>query len=555
MKITRLAIKNFLGIDEKELDLKKINYIKGPKGCGKTSTLEAIEKVFTNKNRRTEIVKHGENEATLYVKTDDGLEIDRKIRTDKSDYLKVRKNELAAPSTEKFLRSMIHGQIFRPLDWINLSADEQTKSILAMLQIDWTMEQMEAWFSEIPSGIDYEMHILQILKSIETKYFKEREALNREIKELEIQVKGMMDELPAGYDGEVCRNKKLQNYYQKVTEEQKVNHWIDNAKNIKENFEKKISSINISADGEKSKIKLKFNEQRQDIKDLIDISKAKIEKANSFINGVNEKVELEMSKLDNELEKEYQELLQKYAIKKDCKKREILQEIEEQKELINSCKNRISVKKQELLNLDKVENLEVEAVDKKLSFEIEKEKTQLGKASEYLENNEYIDIVSLQAQAEEVQRMQSYLREYDKMVDIRDGKLASWKEYSSTLTKKIEKARELPSELLKTAKMPINGISVDSKGMIRINGTLIDGLSDGEKLELSFVIAKAQCGELKLICLDRFESLNEKERKKLIEDMATDDYQYILTSTESDEYEIVQFNDKKEIINYFGGEE
>lgn len=99
--------------------------------------------------------------------------------------------------------------------------------------------------------------------------------------------------------------------------------------------------------------------------------------------------------------------------------------------------------------------------------------------------------------------------------------------------------------MLKTAKMPINGISVDSKGMIRINGTLIDGLSDGEKLELSFVIAKAQCGELKLICLDRFESLNEKERKKLIEDMATDDYQYILTSTESDEYEIVQFNDKR----------
>ena len=42
------------------------------------------------------------------------------------------------------------------------------------------------------------------------KYFKEREALNREIKELEIQVKGMMNELPAGYDGEVWRNKKLQ---------------------------------------------------------------------------------------------------------------------------------------------------------------------------------------------------------------------------------------------------------------------------------------------------------------------------------------------------------
>lgn len=554
MKITRLCIKNFLGINEKELDLKKINYIKGPKGCGKTSTLEAIEKVFTNKNRRTEIVKHGENEAILYVKTDDGLEIDRKIRTDKSDYLKVRKNELAAPSTEKFLRSMIHGQIFRPLDWINLSADEQTKSILAMLQIDWTMEQMEAWFSEIPSGIDYEMHILQILKSIETKYFKEREALNREIKELEIQVKGMMDELPAGYDGEAWRNKRLQDYYEKVTEAQKINHWIEEARTLKENFESKVESIKTQAEGEKSKIKLKYSEKRQDIKDIIDLSKVRIEKAKSVINSANEKVEIELAKLDNQLEAEYQELLQKYSILKDRKKREIQSEVDEAKDIISINENKISAKEQELLGLGELMDHEYSAVDEKGMNTIESEKIKLGKAAEFLESNSTIDIVPLQAQAEEVERMQSYLREYDRMVDIRDGKLASWKEYASTLTKKIEKARELPSELLKTAKMPIDGISVDSKGLIRINGTLIDGLSDGEKLELSLIIAKAQCGELKLICLDRFESLNEKERKKLIEEMATDDYQYILTSTESDEYEIVQFDSKEEIINYFGGD-
>jgi len=130
MKISRLSIKNFLGINETEIDLKKINYLKGPKGSGKTSILEAIEKLFTNKNRRTELVKHGETESCLYVKTDDGLEIDRKLRTDKAGYLNVRKNEAAAPSTETFLRSMIQGQIFRPLDWIYLSVSDQTKRIL-----------------------------------------------------------------------------------------------------------------------------------------------------------------------------------------------------------------------------------------------------------------------------------------------------------------------------------------------------------------------------------------------------------------------------------------
>lgn len=553
MKISRLRAENFLGINEKEIDLKKINYIKGPKGCGKTSILEAIEKAFTNKNRRTEIVKHGETEACLYVKTDDGLEIDRKIRTEKSDYLKVRKNEKAAPSTEKFLREMIKGEIFRPLDWINLSVKEQTKSILAMLEIGWSMDQISGWFGEIPSGIDYEMHILQILKAIESKYFKEREAINREVNELKIQIKGMMDELPAGYDGDKWRDKKLQEYYAKVTEAQKINHFIEEAKSLKENFESKVESIKAQADGEKSKVKLKYAEQKQDIKDIIELSKGRIEKSNELISNANERVEFELSKLDNELEAEYQALLQKYTDLKDKKRKEILIEVDEAKDIISLNKNKIAGKEQELLGLDELADHEYAAIDEKGINAVETERIRLGKAAEYLENNIPIDIEPLQAQAEEVERMQSFLREYDKMIDIRDGKLQRKLELSANLTEKINKARELPTNLLKTANMPIEGISVDTNGLIRINGTLIDGLSDGEKLELSLVIAKAQCGELKLICLDRFESLNEKERIKLINQMVNDDYQYILTSTESDELEIVQFDTEDEIKSYFEG--
>lgn len=555
MKISRLRAENFLGIRERELELKKINYVKGPKGSGKTSLVEAVEKVFTNKNRRTELVRHGETEACLYVKTDDGLEIDRKIRTEKSDYLRIRKNEVAAPSTERFLRGMIQGEIFRPLDWINLSVKEQTKSILAMLEIGWSMEQINEWFGEVPSGdnINYDMHILQILKAIESKYFKERETVNREIRELEIQVKGMMDELPAGYDGDKWRDKKLQEYYAKVTEAQKINHWIEEAKTLKENFESKVASIKAQAEGEKSKVKLKYAEQKQDIKDIIELSKGRIEKSNELISNANERVEFELSKLDNELEAEYQALLQKYTELKDRKKKEIQLEVNEAKDIISINESKISAKEQELLGLDELMDHEYAAIDEKGVNAIETEKVRLGNAAKYLENNTLVDIEPLQAKAEEVERMQSFLREYDKMVDIRDGLLERKRKIAADYTVKIEKARKLPTELLKTASMPIDGISVDVNGLIRINGTLIDGLSDGEKLELSLIIAKAQCGELKLICLDRFESLNEKERINLINQMVNDDYQYILTSTESDELEIVQFDTEEEIRSYFEG--
>ncbi|MHB9901417.1 AAA family ATPase [Clostridium botulinum] len=570
-RIKKLNIKNFLGLEELGLDCSKINLIKGPKGSGKSSIIEAIEKTFTNKNRRTEVVRHGTDESTLLIELDNGLEVDRRIRTETSDYLKCRKEDGAVPSTEKFLRSLINGDIFRPLDWVNMNIKEQTKSILSMLEIGWNKENIVNWFDELPSNIDYDQHILQILKAIELKYYKDREEVNRDIRELKTQIKVILDELPAEYDGEVWREKKVQDYYNKVAEVQKINHWIEEAKALQENFEDKVNAIKSNAESEKSRIQLKFKDQRQDIKDVIDLSKNRIEKSKEFINNSDRELELkikeltnenvaqenkvaenytyELKKLEEEYEKRKQNLVNSYSSNVKAlenslnesieitKKDRVLQ-VDEQKELISINKNKISSKEQELLGIDDLEKAEIKAVDEKINSEIEKEEIRVGKAADYLKNNEVKDIEPLQKKADEVADMQSYLREWDRMVDIRDNKLATKERYSDDLTARIDKARELPGELLKTAKMPIEGISVDSEGLIRINNTLIDGLSDGEKLELAMRIAKAQAGELKVICLDKFESLNPKAQKKLLEEMSSDEYQYFVTSTMADEFEI-----------------
>ena len=177
-KIKFLRVNNFLGIDEREVEAAKINIFKGPNGKGKTSVIEAIEKTFTNKNRRSEVIKHGEEEATLYVELDDGLSIDRRIREGKANYLKCRQDGKGCDSTEKFISSLVNGSIFRPLDWVNVSVKEQTESLLSMLQIGWSEEDIINWFGELPDNIEYSKHILLILKDIEQKYYKVREEVN-----------------------------------------------------------------------------------------------------------------------------------------------------------------------------------------------------------------------------------------------------------------------------------------------------------------------------------------------------------------------------------------
>ncbi|MZK53495.1 hypothetical protein [Clostridium beijerinckii] len=573
-KINFLRVSNFLGIDEMELEASKINIFKGPNGKGKTSVIESLEKTFTNKDRRTEVIKHGQEEATMFVELDDGLSIDRRVRSEKGNYLKVRQDGKGADSTERFISSLVNGNIFRPLDWVNLSSKEQTKSLLSMLEIGWSEEDIVNWFGDLVDDIDYSQHILLILKSIEQKYYKTREEVNREIKELKARIKSIYDDLPAEYNGDEWKDKNVQEYYAKVKEAQDINKWITEAKALQENFNSKVESIKANAESEKARITLKYKGEREDINDIITLSNSKIDRAKNVINSADHELEIKMKELKNdnsetlnklteqynislrELEEEFkrkkEELLTGYKESQENLKtslansfeiasKESSHKIAEQKDLIAINENKISAKQQEMLGLDEKEQSEKIVVDEKVKSEIEKEEIRIGKAAKYLEENQEIDIAPLQEEANNVQKMVSYLRDWDRIIEIRDNQLAPKERYSEELTAKIEKARTLPSELLKTAKMPIEDISVDTDGNVRINGTLIDGLSDGEKLSLAMRVAKAQCGALKIICMDKWESLDKAVQETLLKEMTEDEYQYFVTevaATENGEIEI-----------------
>lgn len=561
-KIKFLRVSNFVGIGERELEAGKINIFKGPNGKGKTSVIEAIEKTFTNKDRRSEVIKHGEDEATLFVELDDDLSIDRRIRKEKANYLKCRQNGKGVDSTEKFVSSLVNGNIFRPLDWVNLSVKEQTNSLLSMLEIGWSEDNIANWFGELPSDIDFNQHILLILKAIEQKYYKVREEVNREVKELKARIKSIVDDLPAEYNGEEWKDIDIKKYYAKVTEAQNINKLISQAKSLKDNFNNKVESIKSNGEAEKSRIVLKYKSEKEDIQDIISLANGKIEKAKSFIENSDHELELKIKELENTNEKSknveigaynkaIQDLEEEYRKKKESLtdihnsqlksidecfansieilKAESASQLEEQKDLISINENKISAKQQELIGLDDKENLEIKSVGENVEAEIEKVKITIGNASKYLETHEEVDVKPLQEEADKVQEMVSYLRDWDRIKEIRDYQLSPKEAYSEELTTKIEKARTLPGELLKTAKMPIEGISVDENSRVRINDTLIDGLSDGEKLELAMKVAKAQCGPLKVICMDKWESLDKKSQDVLLKEMETDDYQYFVT--------------------------
>ncbi|MFB9330064.1 AAA family ATPase [Paenibacillus aurantiacus] len=529
MHIKRIEIKNWLGIKELLFSPGKINVVSGDSGAGKTSLVEALEKVFTNKNRRTEVIRHGTGEAELFVELDDGLQTTRKVRSEKTDYLKIKHDSKAVANTEAFLKKLINGEIFRPIEFVQKSLKEQTEIILNMLAIDWTVEDIKSWFGEVPEA-DYQAHILQILKQIESLYYFERESINREINILRANIEGIKRDLPPNYDGAEWRDVNLQSLYRKLSEAEESNKRLKEAQAVIDSLSIRIEDIKQRSANAAEAKRLEYNRQRDLLAGTVKRLEDRIADEQIKINDVDIRISSEQTRLDAELQQAIERLKLQYQTKKQLVKDEIQQEAEQARAFIAEYREQAAEKKTALANIGELEQKDLAKIADHEASQIALERQKSGNAEAVLAETVWTDTEPLATAAQTAAEMKEYLREWERMNEIIKEKLAPKEARSADLTEKIQKARELPKELLKTAALPVDGLSVDAQGRIRINDTLIDGLSEGEALDFAFKLAKAQAGQLKVICVDGWQNLGSKQRE-IIEAAKQDDYQYFVLET------------------------
>lgn len=529
MHIKYIELKDWIGIKERAFSPGKITHIIGDSGTGKTSIIEGMEKALTNKSRRREVISHGAEEAELLIELDDGLLVTRKVRTEKADYLRVKHDSRAVASTETFLKKMINGDIFRPVEFIQKDEKQQTEIILNMLQIDWTVEDIKSWFGEMPEA-DYQLHILQILKQIEAGYYAERESLNREITLLKANIEGIKRNLPANYDGEQWQTVNLQTLYKQLSNAEESNKRLQEAQALIDGLALRIDDIKRRSETAAEQKRLDYSRHRDALNGAIKRLEDNVQREQSVIDDADRRISESSVRLDAELEQAIERLRLQYQAKKQTERENIMQEVEQSRVFTAEYKEQIATKRTELSGLSELERRDLDKIVDHENNLIEAEKAKSGNAEQVIADTVYVDPEPLKAAADEAASMKEYLREWQRMNDIIREKLAPKEKRSAELTARIQIARDLPKELLKTAALPVDGLSVDEQGRIRINGTLIDGLSEGEAWEFAFKLAKAQAGELKVICIDGWQNLGSRQQE-IIAAAQTDEYQYFLLST------------------------
>lgn len=402
------------------------------------------------------------------------MTIDRKKRVNQADYKNIRQDGKPVQSPEAFVRELFTPLQIDPVKFTQMSRQEQNRIILDLIEFDWDLNWIKEKFGEIPQGVDYQQNILQVLNDIQSE-------------------KGVYFQTRQDINREI-RNKTA--------------FISDIAKDIPQGFQaEKWEAYDLSEAYTKITKAQEYNSR---------IERAKLFKDSydNKVRGYQAEMEIAVSNLKSAITAEREQLTSEIERKKA--------EIKAAEDKLNSLSDKIA---------DKTKIFESEYREK-----VAKLDSDIKVADEYT-GKQLVNISAMQVEVKTAEEMKKHLNEYKRMKSMQD-ELETLEKHSKALTSKIELARELPGEILKTATIPVKGLTVKD-GIPLINGLPVSNLSEGEQLQLCVDVALSKPNSLQIILIDGAEKLSEKNRLALYEKCKEKGLQFIATrTTDSDDLEV-----------------
>ena len=397
MKTTKIKIKNLFGITETELDGRSVE-ITGANGVGKTSVIDAFRYALTNKSDRNIIVRKGEKEGEIIVETDTGLCIDRKKRTEQADYKSVKENGKEVMAPENFLKQLFTQLQLDPVAFTLMDEKSKNRAILDLIEFDWDLNFIRDKFGEIPSWVNYEQNILEVLNDMQSEngeWFKERQNINRDIRNKAAFIEDIAKDIPASYQADKWEEYDIGAAYKKLEQIKEHNSRIERAKLFRSSYDSKLRKLEADKMIEISANEKAIASEREELLSSIERMKAEIRAAEDKLSGLSAKFE------------------------------------------------------------DKKAVAESKFQESKAKLDAD-----MNVADEYIDKQP-IDCTELQAEISNAEAMKRHLNEYRRMKTMQ-AELEQLKAQSDEYTRKIEIARTLPGEILETATIPIEGFTVQN---------------------------------------------------------------------------------------------
>ena len=472
MKINKITGSNFLILKEVELEPdSKLNVLAGKNRGGKTSFIKLVQAGLLG-TTDPNVIKVGEDKAEIMIDMD-GIKVQRVI-TPKGQRVKVTNSDGDIKANpQKFLNSLLGNFSFDPLAFILMDAKDRRKYLMELFNPKVKEEQLKdivepELLDRIRGNFD-KVDGLTILKNLEDLYYTRRTDINKQLKQREAIYR---EAIPEKYNPEEVEvNVDDLTMRLKKAEEQR-----DAAKNIQVQNE--------NAEKARARIQTKIAEFEGI---LAEVNEAEIQMIPSYETTIaNYEAEIRaMQDSLAEVRKHHEVAMQHQSVKADA-----LKAIEEQKASLDDFP---------LVPVPDVSGVEAE-------------------------------ILNLDAAILEAKSKQAVKEQYDKAQEI--GKeVEALDTQSKSLTAIIDKLRkDIPAQIIKDANIPIEGLRIDGD-TIYIGEKSLDNMSTSEQITVALQMVRElnKDAKLKVLFLDRAESLDDETFEEFRKQIADDEFMYFLT--------------------------
>ncbi len=530
-KIKRLVTRQALGIEESAYNFGNVNVISGGNARGKTSILEIIEKGYYNTDRRDKFVRTGADKAYIELETDDGMKVERTINEDGSSSVKVTRDGIPVRAPQTFLDQLFGVTkerkdvfAFNPVDFMDKSPKEQSKILLSMMPISVSQADMKEWFEGKVPPVNPNIHGLLVLKELEKYWYDARHEANGAARATKAEVEALQKQLPDNYDVTVWENYSLMELSDKIRKGEQTNNYRKQSQALIDGLEGKKKSIN-----DKYDLQVKEQEELRDFK--VQRAQKAVEDQKQIIRDEIEGVKVDIEFHKTEIERLRALIRDEESAIKDCDNKILLK----QKDLDNFDNSILATKTESITN---EMNIAVKAIKDNQQKEIEAAEKRVSDAENYLAENPEVEIQPLEKEYAEAETMKGYVEMAHNLQNVQT-RFENETAIADKYDRFVEICRKKPAELLKSIKLPVEGLSIGTikngdkeENIVLFEGQTLKQHNTAKQITTCINIAKAYAKDtpLKLICVDRIESLDEDARDEFFRQIESDDeYQYFVT--------------------------
>lgn len=478
MKIACLTIRNFLGVSEAKITPKgKVTVLAGDNKQGKSSVLKAILACF--QGMTPTMIHNGAERAEIAIELGD-LVVTR-VQTLKAQSVTVKDTHgRVQTAPQKFLNGLFGGFAFNPMAFLLANDKEQRSILLQAMDVTVTKEEVEAAAS---TGEAKEMlplpasgPALEMYADAHKHFYSARTDINRRLKQKQIAAVEVLKKLPEGYapDAKIMGMADL------------VGVGISKTKN-------RISGL--------------------------EADKKAAERAREMRTKTEERI------LTNQgiLARTKEALAKK--VKPDI--HGLMKKVEDARLALRAAEEALQAARSIVDNIDTLTNT-VANMERDIRQDQETLAALPGAFDESLLEAAAKDLDDLLTESASIEEERSRQRIWNEYVILRDEATEA-EEESGRLSALCDRfGDELPKKALLEAKLPIPGLALSGE-KITVDGKPLDDLSTSEQMGVTMAIAKSLAGELKVICLDGEERLDEKTRAEFIRQAEGDEFYYFVT--------------------------